>query len=99
MARTASTMRRVPSISVSGWLGRCAGRPSMDAKLGIVVPDAAAAAQAIGASRATAAHARERSQSALLRLSIGTFSTVQPMRVPDTNAIAAIAHQRPGGPE
>src|SRR6202158_1731880 len=68
----------------------------MAAKLGSVVPDAAAAAQASGAARATAAQASERSQSLMARLSSGMFSTVQPMSVPDTNAIAAIANHRPG---
>src|SRR5262249_41929898 len=48
-----------------------------------------------GAISATAARARERSQSPIVRLSSGPFATVQPISVPDTIAIAASRSHHP----
>src|SRR5256886_17263406 len=78
----------MPSESVTASLGRCAGRPRTRAKLGALAPDARAAAAATGDISATAAQASERSQSPSVRLSSGTFATVQPLRPPATIAIA-----------
>src|SRR5262249_22280347 len=72
----------------------CAARPSICAKLGAVVPDAAATAATTGDASAVAAQASERSQSPTVRLSSGTFATVQPIRMPATVAITAIRNQQ-----
>src|SRR5262249_5974996 len=70
-------------------------RPRICAKLGALAPDASAAAPRSGAISATAAQASDRSQSPTVRLSSGTFATVQPISVPDIIAIAASRSHQP----
>src|ERR1700747_1155729 len=82
----------MPSESVTASLGR---RARTRAKLGALAPDARAAAAATGDISATAAQASERSQSPSVRLSSGTFATVQPIRPPATIAIAVRRSHQP----
>src|SRR5439155_8349563 len=97
-ARARSATSKSPGASVSNSWGGGARRPSPLAKLGIVAPAVLAAAPARGESAATAVQASERTQSPTVRLSIGTFSTVQPISVPPTKAFAATkAHKLAAG--
>src|ERR687887_763008 len=91
----ASAISRTPRASATGLRGRCAARPRICAKVGALVPDAKAAAPITGDANAAPAQASERSQSPIVRLSTGTFANVQPIRKPDTIAIAAIRDHQP----
>src|SRR2546427_5883529 len=84
----------MPRASATGLRGRCAARPRICAKAGAVLPDARAAAPITGDANTAPVQASERSQSPTVRLSSGTFATVQPVRIPDTIAIAAIRNHQ-----
>ena len=84
-----AAIRTAPSSSVRPSRGRRAERPRIRSRVGSVRPCASATATATGAASATAVQPSERIQSPTVRLSSGTFATVQP--------ISAAARERYGG--
>src|SRR5215467_12607904 len=83
---------------IASWFGiRSFFRSRIRKYAGTGVPHIVATLRTIGAAIATAASASERDQPPTPRLSIGMFSSVQPIKIPPTNAFALTASQSHGG--
>src|SRR5215469_937609 len=89
---------RMPPADIASWFCiRSFFGPRTRKYAGTGVPHIVATLRTIGAAIATAASASDRDQPPTPRLSIGMFSTVQPIRTPPTNAFALTASHSDGG--
>src|SRR5262245_4957294 len=90
-------MRIAPADSASQFCILFSFGPTIRKNAGAGVLHMTATLSTIGAAKATTARASERDQPPTPRLSIGTFSIVQPISAPPTNAFALTETQNDTG--